>query len=79
MIKSKRIFYQPRLPSAQVEAKVSQLQKDYRQVQQEELYLQEEIKRLDDERQEFTPQINALYEKERGVQRTLTPISQFGT
>jgi len=59
-------------------------------MQQEELHLQEEIKKLNDERQkfitkarkqrmpdeEFTPQIKAHYEKELGVQRRLTTIEQ---
>jgi hypothetical protein len=75
---------------AQAEAKVSQLQKDHEQMQQEELQLQEESKKLNAERQEFitkarrermpdkefTPQISALYDKERGVQRRLTAIEQ---
>lgn len=68
---------------AQVDAKVFRLQK-------EELRLHEELKRLNDERQEFitkarkermsaeefTPRIGALYEKERGVQRRLTTIER---
>jgi len=75
---------------AEAEAKVSRLQKDYEQMQREEIHLHKELKRLNDERQEFitkackermpdeefTPQINALYEKERGVQRRLTSINQ---
>jgi hypothetical protein len=75
---------------AEAEAKVSRLQKDYEQMQREELRLHKELKRLNDERQEFitkackermpdeefTPQINALYEKERGVQRRLTTIER---
>ena len=75
---------------AEAEAKVSRLQKDYEQMQQEELRLHKELKRLNDERQEFitkackermpdeelTPQMNALYEKERGVQRRLTTIER---
>ena len=59
---------------AQARAKVAQLQKDYKQMQQEELQLHDEIKKLTAERQEFitkarkvqmtdeefTPQIRAL-------------------
>jgi hypothetical protein len=70
---------------AQAKAKVSQLQKNYKQMQQDKLRLQEEIKKLNAERQEFitkarkeqmpheklTSQMNVLYEKERGVQRSL--------
>ena len=66
------------------------MQNDYEQMQQEELRLHKELKRLNDERQEFitkackermpdeelTPQMNALYEKERGVQRRLTTIER---
>ena len=62
----------------EAEAKVSRLQKDHEQMQREEIRLHEELKRLNDERQEFItkvrkermpdeefiPQINALYEKE---------------
>jgi DNA invertase Pin-like site-specific DNA recombinase len=75
---------------AQAKAKVFQLQKDFKQMQQEELHLQEEIKRMNAERQEFitkarkermpdeefTPQISALYDKERGVKRRLTTIER---
>jgi hypothetical protein len=75
---------------AQAKAKIFQLQKDSKQMQQEELHLQEEIKRLNAERQEFitkarkermpdeefTPQISALYDKERGVKRRLTTIER---
>ena len=73
---------------AQAKAKVSRLQEDYKQMQQDELHLQEEIKKLTAEHQEFitkarkermpdeefTPQISALYDKEQGVQRRLTAI-----
>lgn len=76
---------------AEAEAKVSRLQKDFEQMQQEELRLQAEIKKLNDERQEFitkarkermpdeefSPQISALYDKERGVQRRLTTIERI--
>jgi DNA invertase Pin-like site-specific DNA recombinase len=75
---------------SEAEAKVSRLQKDYEQMQREEIRLHKELKRLNDERQEFitkackermsdeelTPQMNALYEKERGVQRRLTTIER---
>ncbi len=75
---------------AQAKAKAAQFQRNYKQMQQEELQLQEEIKKLNDERQEFitkarkermpdeefTPQINALYEKELRVQRKLTTIER---
>jgi len=75
---------------AEAEAKISRLQKDYEQMQQDELQLQEEIKKLNTERQEFitkarkermsdeefTPQISALYDKEKGVQRRLTTIER---
>jgi hypothetical protein len=75
---------------AQAKAKVFQLQKDYKQMQQEELYLQEEINKLKDERQEFITkarkermpdeefisQMSTLYDKERGVQRRLTTIER---
>ena len=59
-------------------------------MQQEERRLHKELKRLNDERQEFITkackermpdeelalQMNALYEKERGVQRRLTTIER---
>jgi N-glycosylase/DNA lyase len=59
-------------------------------MQQEESHLQEEIRRLNDERQafitkarkermpdgEFTSQLSPLYDKERGVQRRLTAIKR---
>jgi hypothetical protein len=75
---------------AQARAKVAQLQKDYKQMQQEELQLHDEIKKLTAERQElitkarrghmsdqeFAPQIRALYDKELGVTRKLTAIEQ---
>ncbi|MBM3179190.1 MAG: hypothetical protein FJZ86_02430 [Chloroflexi bacterium] len=75
---------------AEAEAKVSRLQKDYEQMQREEIRLHKELKRLNDERQEFitkackermpdeelTPQMKVLYEKERGVQRRLTTIER---
>ena len=76
---------------AEAEAKVSRLQKDFEQMQQKELRLQAEIKKLNDERQEFItkarkermpdeeffPQISALYDKERGIQRRLTTIERI--
>jgi hypothetical protein len=75
---------------AQAREKVAQLKREYQQMQQDELQLQEEIKKLNDERQEFitkarkdrmldeefTPQISALYDKERGVQRRLKTIER---
>ena len=75
---------------AQAKQKVTQLQRDYQQMRQEELHLQQEINKLNDERQEFitkarkgrmpdkefTSQMSALYEKERGVQRKLTTIER---
>jgi uncharacterized protein (DUF3084 family) len=75
---------------AQAKIKVSQLQKDYKQMKQEEMQLQDEIKKLSAERQdfitkarkermsdeEFTPQIGALYDKELGVKHRLTSIEQ---
>lgn len=75
---------------AQASGKVAQLYRDYKQMQQEELQLQEEIKTLTAERQEFitkarkehlpdeefTPQMSALYDKELGVKRRLTAIKQ---
>lgn len=75
---------------AQAKAKLSQLQRDYEHMQQEERSLHEELKRLNDERQdfitkarkeqmsdeEFSPQIKAHYEKELGVQRRLTTIER---
>ena len=75
---------------AEAEAKVSRLQKDYEQMQREEILLHKELKRLNAERQEFitkackermpdevfTPQINTLYEKERRVQRRLITIER---
>ena len=59
-------------------------------MQRDELHLQEEINQLNDERQEFitkarkgripseefTSQMNALYDKERGVQRRLITIAR---
>jgi DNA invertase Pin-like site-specific DNA recombinase len=75
---------------AEAEAKVARLQNDQEQIQREEIHLHKELKRLNDERQEFitkarkermpdeelTPQITTLYEKERGVQRRLTTIER---
>ncbi len=75
---------------AEAGAKVSRFQKDYEQMQREEIRLHEELKKLNDERQafitkarkermpdeEFSSQINVLYEKERGVQRRLTTIER---
>ena len=75
---------------AQAKQKVVQLQRDSQQMQQEGLHLQGEIKKLKDERQEFitkarkermpdeefTSQMSALYDKERGVQRKLITIEQ---
>jgi site-specific DNA recombinase len=75
---------------AQAKAQVFRLQKDYKQMQREEFCLQEEVKRLNDERQEFitrarkqrmpdeefTSQMSTLYDKERGVQRRLTTIER---
>ena len=75
---------------AQAKAKLSQLQRDYEHMQREEQRLHEELKSLNDERQdfitkarkeqmsdeEFSPQIKAHYEKERGVQRRLTTIER---
>jgi site-specific DNA recombinase len=88
--KVSRFITNPDYLLTQARAKVSQLQKDYEQMQREELHLQEEIKKLNDERQEFitkarmqqmpdeefTPKIKAHYEKELGVQRRLTTIEQ---
>ncbi len=75
---------------AEAEAKVSRLQKDYEQMQREELRLHKELKRLNEERQEFitkackermpdeelASQMDVRYEKERGVQRRLTTIER---
>jgi len=75
---------------AQAKARIFQLQKDSKQMKQDELHLQEEIKKLNSERQEFItkarkermpdeefiPQISALYDKEKGVQRRLTTIER---
>ena len=75
---------------ALAKAKVSHLQKDYKQMQQDELHLQEETKKLNAERQEFitkarkermpdeefTPQISEHYDRELRVQRKLTAIEQ---
>ena len=75
---------------AQAKQKVTQLQRDYQQMRQEELHLQQEINKLNDERQEFitkarkgripheqfTSQMSALYEKERGVQRRLVTMER---
>jgi len=75
---------------AQANSKVAQLQRDYKQVQKEEMQLQEDFKKLTAERQEFitkarkermsdkefTTQISALYDKERGVQRRLKTIER---
>jgi hypothetical protein len=70
---------------SEAKAKVSRLRKDYEQMKQEGMRLHKELKKLNDERQElitkarkermpdeeFIPQITALYETERGVQRRL--------
>ncbi|HLO18497.1 MAG TPA: recombinase family protein, partial [Anaerolineales bacterium] len=75
---------------AQAKQKVVQLQRDSQQLQKDELQLQEEINKLNNERQEFitkarkgrmpdeefTSQMSALYEKERGVQRKLITITR---
>ena len=75
---------------AQAKEKVAQLQREYWQMQQDELELQEEIKKLNTERQEFitkvrkermpdegfTPQISEHYDREFRVQRKLTAIEQ---
>ncbi len=47
-----------------------------KQMQQEELHLQEEIKKLNDKRQEFTPQIREHHDRQWRVQRRLTAIEQ---
>jgi DNA repair exonuclease SbcCD ATPase subunit len=84
------VHYRPGYLLAQATEKVAQLQRDCQQMQQDELQLQEEIKKLNTERQEFitkarreqmpdeefSPQISALYDKEKGVQRRLTGIEQ---
>ncbi len=70
--------------------KLVRLQREHQQMQKEELHLQEEIQRLNAERQEFitkarkgripdaefTPQMSTLYEKERGMQRKLKTIAR---
>jgi superfamily II DNA or RNA helicase len=75
---------------AQAKAKVLQLQNDDEQMKRDELQLEEEIKKLNAERQEFipkarkghiseeesTPQISVMYDKELGVKRRLTAIEQ---
>jgi len=88
--KASEFITDPNYLLAQAKAKLSQLQRDYEHMQQEERSLHEELKRLNDERQdfitkarkeqmsdeEFSPQIKAHYEKERGVQRRLTTIER---
>ena len=75
---------------AQAKEKVAQLQLEYQQMQQDELQLQAEIKKLNDQRQEFitkarkermsdeefSPQISEHYDRELRVQRKLTFIEQ---
>ncbi len=75
---------------AQAKGLVDQLQTGYKRMRQDELQLQEEIKKLTAERQEFItkarrehmpdddfiPQIGALYDKELGLKRKLTAIEQ---
>ncbi|MEW6029690.1 MAG: recombinase family protein [Chloroflexota bacterium] len=75
---------------AQAKARVVQLRNDYEQMKRDELQLQEEIKRLNTERQafitkarkghiaeeEFTSQISVMYDDELGVKRRLTAIEQ---
>lgn len=75
---------------AQAKAKVFQLQKDYEQMKRDELQLQDEVKRLNDERQEFitkarkgyiseeefTSQISVMYDQELGVKRRLIAIEK---
>jgi len=75
---------------AQAKEKVAQLQRDYKRMQQDELQLHVEIKKLNYERQEFitkarkermpdeefTPQISEHYDRELRVQRKLTAVEQ---
>lgn len=75
---------------AQTKAKVFQFQKDYDQMKRVELQLQDEIKRLNDERQEFitkarkgyiseeefTLRISVMYDQELGVKRRLITIEK---
>jgi len=75
---------------AEAEAKVARLQKDYEQMQREEIHLHEELKRLNDERQEFitkarkghiseeefTSRISVMYDDDLGVKRRLTTIEK---
>jgi hypothetical protein len=85
-----RFITNPEYILSQAKDNVAQLQKDYKEMQREELHLQGEIKKLNAERQEFitkarkecmpdeefTPQISALYDKERKVQHRLTTIER---
>lgn len=75
---------------AQAKVKVFQLQKDYERMKRDELQLQDEVKRLNDERQEFitkarkgyiseeefTSQISVMYDQELGVKRRLIAIEK---
>ena len=75
---------------ADVQIGCPRLQTNCKEMQRDELQLQEEIKKLTAERQEFItkarrermpdeefiPQIGALYDKELGVKRRLTAIEQ---
>ncbi len=88
--KISQFIIEPDYLLAQAKQKVAQLQRDYQQMQQEELDLQEAIEKLNDERQEFitkarkkrmsdeefAPQIRALYDKDLGVKRRLTAVEQ---
>lgn len=88
--KVSRFITDPDYLLAQSKAKVFQLQKDHEQMKRDELQLQEEIKKLNAERQEFitkarkermpdeefTPQISEHYDRELRVQRKLTAIEQ---
>src|SRR5512138_3440093 len=88
--KVRQFIINPDYLSAQAKQKVAQLQRDYRQMQQEELHLQEEIEKLNDERQEFitkarkermsdeefTPQIREHHDRQLRLQRRLTAIEQ---
>ena len=53
MEESVSVYYQSGIHPESSKDKVAQLQKDYEQMQQEQLHLQGEIKRLNAERQEF--------------------------
>lgn len=88
--KVRQFIINPDCLLAQAKAKVAQLQTDFNRVQQDELCLHEEIRKLATERQEFItgarkvqmkheeflPQMDELNKRKLGLKRELTAIEQ---